>query len=159
MPAQRALYDLAVNAAVLLQLAVIGPRLQVVEVGHKRERFFLVHQTEADDGTKMRDQDACRLLQGRHHPRILPGLFGRLALKWIPLRRLDGEAPAKINAPEPCRLVKESEAVFDKRLGDGVLVLLLAWNIEAGEDPRVLVQAGVLRDSTQGCSNKAHPAL
>ena len=138
---------------------MIGPWLQVVEVAHEWERFFLVHQAQADDGAEMRNQNACSLLEVRHHPRILPGLFGRFALEWVPLRRLDGEAPAKIDAPEPRRLVKKVEAVFDKRLGDGILVLLLAGNVEPRENPRVLVQAGVLGDSTQRCSNEAHPAL
>jgi hypothetical protein len=58
--------------------------------------------------------------------------------------------------PEPRSLIKKHKPVADKGLRDRAGVLLLAGEIEAGDNTGVLVEAGALWESSQGGFDAAH---
>ncbi len=108
MPRDRALYDLPVNASVAAELVAAGPLLQIEQIAEELEGFGLAEQLETERAAEVSFQQGCRLLKIGEHPGCVSGVLLRLALEGLDLRRLQRQAPVKVDTPKGRRLVEDA---------------------------------------------------
>ena len=80
------------------------------------------------------------LFKVNQHPRCFDCVLLRLPLKCLILRRLQRQAPMKVDPAECCCLIEKGESVACKRLSGLVLVSGLPGEIEPEHHSGVLIQ-------------------